>query len=230
MKNVFRLSVTASVLLLGLAGYQAALASPTGPYTDVLGGADYLAGSQITDLDFPVSGSSIGNPTPVYSGAYGYTGRAAFGYFFNNDPTQSWAFGLEMGYNYFSPEKSNTSKSILNALGSTSNVEGSSKTNAWAGDLDFVISEDVSQHLSMLYKIGVGYESMDQTFTSSTISGPGDFSNSTSTTDSGFGLTGGIGMQYAFSKNFAVRAEIDAMKGKKGIGYGQGLVGLVWMF
>lgn len=229
MKQFGKVAAGAGILvLLGLSS--SALASPTGAYVDVMGGGDYLTGSGLSNLGIDVSN---GMPNPQYDkGGIGYTGRAAFGYFFNQDPLNSWAYGVEVGYNYFSPIETNRSDSFRTNIPGAPPVQesGKSKTNAWSTDADFVVSEDISENVSLLYKLGVGYESLTRKFTSPGVPLSSISPTSTSTELDGFGLVGGIGMQYAFTKNFALRAELDGMKGGKGIDYGQGLIGLVWSF
>jgi len=223
--------VAASAGLVVLMGADSAFASPTGPYIDVMGGAGYVAGSKLDHMEFPEkSGGGNGNAVPWYQSGFDYTGRAAFGYFFNQDPLNSWAFGLEAGYNYFSPVNSSKTTSFT-SLNAPYTVKGTTKTNMWSTDLDFVVSEDISENVSLIYKLGVAYESIERSFTATQISGPVDSFNSSEKKDiSGFGGLAGIGMQYNFNKNFALRTEIDGMKGGKDIGYAQGLVGLVWSF
>lgn len=234
MKNSIRMTLSAGALVLGLGSFSAALAAPTGAYVNVLGGGDYLTGSKMSSLNYPVSSSSgialYGNPSPAYDdGAMGYSGRAAFGYFFNQDPLNSWAYGFEAGYNYLSPVKSSASAPLN--FGSVSETgTGSSTTTAFAADLDFIISEDISEHVSLLYKLGMGYENMTQKFSTPGIAETNLTATSSTTTNSGLGVSGGLGMKYAFSQHVALQAELDGMKGGTGIGYAQGLVGLGFMF
>lgn len=237
MKNTIKVALSAGVLSLGVMSYQAALAAPVGAYVNVLGGADYLTGSGMSNMNFAASedqtsGSiNYANPTPNYTNSeLGYTGRAAAGYFFNTDPLNSWAFGVEAGYNYLSPIKSSTTQNTP-VLTHIYTVNGASTTNAWAADLDFVISEDISEHASLIYKLGAAYEATSQTFTSTTVSpNDGFYNGSSSSSNSGVGIDGGLGLKYAFSKHVAAIAELDGMKGGKNIGYAQGLVGLAFMF
>lgn len=237
MKNTFKLTVMAGALVLGFASYQNALAAPVGAYTDLAGGVGYLAGAQLDHMDFPENtDGSFGNQNavPYYSAKTNFTGRAAFGYFFNKDPLNSWAFGLEGGYDYLSPVNSNGSETF-NSLGSAYTVNGAVQTSAWATDLDFVISEDISESVSLIYKLGAAYESMTRNFTATqTAQGPygqpGAFNSTTNSDASGFGGLAGFGIQFNFTPHFGLRTEIDGMKGGNSIGYAQGTAGLVWAF
>jgi len=236
VKYTVKMVLSAGVLVLGFGSYQAALAAPTGAYVDVAGGASYLAGSQLNNMEFPTYTITPGldansSAVPYYSTDFNYTGRAAFGYFFNQDPLNSWAYGVEMGYDYFSPVNSTGTQSF-HSLYSTYNVSGAVKTSAWASDLDFVISEDVSEHVSLLYKLGVAYESMTRNFTATQLAGAqaGAFNSTTNSDTSGVGGLAGLGIQFNFSKHVALRTEVDGMKGGNNIGYAQALAGLVFAF
>jgi len=82
----------------------------------------------------------------------------------------------------------------------------------------------------LLYKLGVGYESMWQDFSTPGFAGTGIVASNTNTTVSGVGVVAGFGAQYAFNQNVAFHVELDGMKGGENLGYLQALAGLQFIF
>lgn len=229
--------VAASAAVLGLSLGSAAIAAPkTGPYVLLGGGLSSIY--KLKNVSFPVHNASIFETAwgTNYQRSLGmnYTGRIALGYLYNPNIRDHQAYGVELGYNYFSPiNASMTNKIYIPNSSSFRSVHTKDQTKAWAADLEGVYVQDlVIPHTSLILKLGLGYESITDKITN-TISPatPGTGIPASETVKKhGFGLAGGIGLQYALSQNLAIRTELDGMKGGKGIGYAQGIVGLVWSF
>ena len=212
-----------------------AVASPN-LYILVGGGGSYLFDAKLsqtiinrTDINAFVHNYSI---SYIPDNAFAYMGRAALGYYFYRDPSNSYAFGLETGYNYFAPLNA-TVKNTLNipAVNINESVTTKSKTNAWSSDASIVYLQGLpNPHMSVLFKAGVAYESISTQYTNSVPALPGVLPATVNTTDSGIGGLVGAGIEYDFTKNVGLRLEMDGMKGKKNIGYAQGLMGLVVNF
>lgn len=231
MKKLAFLAVSsATAVSVGLCA--TALASPTGTYFGVGGGAGYVTNSSISAMQFPMNGNVLSNPTPVLANKFTPMAQGTVGHYFNNNSNNSWAFGVEMNYDYFAPTNSSVTQGVVNgSSGDTYNVKGQLKANTWASTLMGVISEDISPKVSLLYKLGIGYEDMKQTFTSTTLSSPStssaDHFNSNSVTrNKGFGVAGGVGLQYAFTDHLAWKTEIGGMKGGKNIGFANATTGV----
>lgn len=228
--NIIAATVGLAVLL---ATSSSALASPAGAYIDLMGGASYLPGAKLDHMTFPAN-DQLGNDdaVPSYKNSTAYTTRMAVGYFFNKNPKCcALVFGVEAGYNYFFPVKSSSEKTF-SSVGSQYKVNGVLKSKAWSTDLDFVVSQNLSKNISLIYKAGIAYEKLSRRFTATQASGPQEhaFDSKTNGDVSGIGGLVGVGMQYSFNQNLALRAEVDGMKGGKDIGYVQGLIGLAWEF
>lgn len=216
-------SKISATLILGLAFSQAAFAGPF--YVNLLGGAGYLAGSELSSIS---SDPNTFNLTPDYgNGGYDGTARAALGFYFAQH--NAWSYGLEAGYNYFSSVDSNASTLNYDAAINLIPQTASASNSAWSVDLDLVFSQNLTQQWSLIYKLGAAYESMWQQFSTPgyTTSIPAASNNTTST---GAGAVAGFGAQYAFNQNVALHVELDGMKGGENIGYLQALAGLQFIF
>lgn len=230
-----KLALSLSLLAAGVGIQSFALASPTGLGIFLGGGMDYLSAAKLDTTQTVVTtvGSYLYSPTITYSqgAATGYTGRGAVSYYFYRDHSASYSFGLEAGYNYFSPVKSSVNNALNFpdiAVSFPTNTQET--TNAWATDLDLVYTQDLFiPHTSLLLKLGAGYESMTSHLTNVVTNLPGVLDNAT-INNSGFGVSGGVGVQYNFTKHVGLRLEADGMKGGKNVGYAQGLLGLAFNF
>jgi len=211
-------------LTLGLVFSQAAFAGPF--YVNLLGGAGYLAGSELSSIS--ADPNTFNLSSDYGSGGYDGTARAALGYFFTQ--SNAWSYGLEAGYNYFSSISSNASTQNYDAIGNLITQTASADNSAWAVDLDLIFSQQLTQQWSLLYKLGVGYESMWQDFSTPGFAGTGIVASNTNTTVSGVGVVAGFGAQYAFNQNVAFHVELDGMKGGENLGYLQALAGLQFIF
>lgn len=208
--------------------------SSQGVYFNALGGLGYLSGSKLSSMQM-IDTDNPGNPqiTPsMNKGSLDSSGRAALGYNFYANPLTSWAYGVELGYNYLSPATS-ALQGVYNP-GEPYDVNANAKTNAWSSDLVFVANKGISKNVSLFGKLGMAYEDKNQSITS-TIQGQGSSSasglkvNNTQAAN-GVGGVAGFGAQYALSKNIALQTEFDVMKGGSGIGYAQVLAGLSFSF
>lgn len=207
--------------------------APQGVYLNALGGYDYLADSEIGTIQ---TGGSFSNPTVtpnMTEGSAGFSGRGALGYYFYSNPVTSWAYGMELGYNYLSPGK-NYADLTTDRGGEPYYISSEAKTNAWAGDLDFIVSKSVSERVSLFGKMGLGYEQKTERFNASAVgtnASPTDLYNTSTVKNlGGIGAVGGLGLQYALTQNVALQTELDAMKGGTGFGYAQLLAGLSFRF
>ena len=234
-----RLAASTLLISLGILSYGYA-AAPVGPYVLVGGGGAFLSNSKLGSTT--VSRRDIDPFTSVYSISYqqknapDYTGRAAFGYLFPIGEAQTQSLGLELGYNYFGPLKSRVNNTLFVPLvpgfGVTENVLTAEKTTAWSTDLAGIYALNFSSlpNTSFIIKLGVGYENKTHTLTNTVTNLTGVLPATQVLSESGLGVAGGLGVQYAFNQNIALRAEVDGLQGKKGIGDTAGLIGLVWSF
>jgi opacity protein-like surface antigen len=229
-----RLALSLLVLSSGLGICATTLASPSGAYILIGGGGVYLPNSKLsyTTVTSTPTGTFDFNGaiSQTQEAATDYTGRGALGYYFYRDPSKSYSFGLEAGYNYFGPVTSKASNALTVPDTSFSfPVTTNEKTTAWSSDLEFVFTQDmVIPKTSLIFKLGAGYESLTNQITN-IISVPA-LPASQKITTQGVGAAGGIGLQYNFTPHFALRTELDGLKGGKNIGYAQGLAGLVFSF
>ena len=231
-----RLAASTLLISLGILSYGYA-AAPVGPYVLVGGGGGFLSDSKLGSTT--VTRQDMSLFTHVYGinyhqkSASDYMGRGAFGYLFPIGSGQSQSLGLELGYNYFGPVKSQVSNSLFIPLVNvTHGVLTAEKTSAWSTDLAGVYAVNFSSlpNVSLLMKLGVGYENKTQTLTNTVDNFPDQLPANEVLSKSGLGVAGGLGVQYAFTQNIALRAEVDGLQGKSGIGNTAGLLGLVWSF
>ncbi len=231
-----RLALSLSVVVAGLGIHSLTLASPSGICLFVGGGIDYLSAAKLNSTQInvnqisPFTYSSSINYSQKSTTAY--SGRGALSYYFYRDPSKSYSFGVEGGYNYFAPQKSSVANSLnLPAIGISFPVNTTEKTNAWSTDLEAVYSQDLFiPNTTMFLKLGAGYESMTSNITNVVTNIPNALPASSKINNTGFGVAGGFGLQYNFTKVFGIRAEVDGLKGMKNIGYAQGLLGLSFSF
>jgi len=230
-----RIDFKLSALILGAAMSTCAMASPTGLYTFIGGGALYLQNAKLNATNI-----TLLNLTPIttnYTIQYNtdkndwdYALRAAVGYLFNPDSSQSHAFGIEVGYNYFGSKTNSVQNTLtLPMVNADFTLTSSNKTTAWATDFVGVYSQDVAANTNLFIKFGIGYENINYKI-NNVVNFPTPYYESASLNRDGVGVAGGIGVQYAINQHVAIRAEVDALKGKPGIGYVQGLAGLVFTF
>lgn len=212
-----------------------AFAAPTGPYLVLGFGGAYLSGSKLGSAS--ITRTDHGPFDFSYSiqyrqkSAFDYVGSTAIGYFFNNDPSNVSAWGIEAGFNYFVPKTSTVKNQLYDPI-SASNypVTTLMKTNAWSADLEGVyIHNLIIPHTAVFFKLGIGYEKMTNKITNAQ-GLPDQLPNSKTTTTDGLGVAGGIGLQYNFTHYIGLRLEVDGLKGKKNIGYAQSILGLVLSF
>lgn len=229
MKNV----VKAILILSGFIAISAFAQAPHGVYVNALGGYDYLADSELGTIQ--TTGTFV-QPTVspnMTEGSAGFSGRGALGYYFYSNPVTSWAYGMELGYNYLSPGK-NYANLTTTRGDEPYFISSNAQTDAWAGDLDFIVSKSVSEHISLFGKMGLGYEQKTEKFTAMASGTNGSATNlydtNTVKTLGGIGAVGGLGLQYALTQNVALQTELDAMKGSAGFGYAQLLAGLSFAF
>lgn len=235
IRNIKTIASALTLITLGAAGIAKADA-PVGPYVLIGGGGAWISDSKLADTNIKLT--RIDAFTTRYSisykrsNAFDYTGRAAFGYLFPIDcDTQS--VGFEAAYNYFGPIENHVGNHLfVPSIGVSYPVNTYEKTNPYSADLDFVYARAIKMipNTSLILKLGAGYEHMTSKLTNTTIGVPNQFAASQTITTDGMGVTGGVGMQYAFTKHVAARVEVDGLKGKSGIGYAQGLMGLVLTF
>lgn len=211
------------------------MAAPIGPYIMVGGGAAFLSGNQLASTTITQHELSI--YTTSYSISYSqkslfnYVINGAFGYYFSHDPAATRAYGIEVGYNYFAPSKSQVDNALtIPFVKQPYPVTTTENTSTMSGDVVGVFSQDLGRHTSLILKLGAGYEYRTQQLTN-VISGlPAQFPSEQKQSASGIGVAGGVGFQYNFSKHVAARIEFDGLMGGKHIGYGDGLLGLVFTF
>lgn len=222
MKNGLKLAALISLSICG----SAFAGNAQHAYVNVLGGVAYVNDSELKSVQ--LAGAQMANPSlssQFTNGSIGFTGRASTGYYIYNNPETAWAYGLELGYDYLSPTDSS-----VNSLNQSYLIKSKAKSMAQAGDFDFIINKGISARLSVFGKLGLAYEAKTQTVNSNIESLASSFSSSSTKNVDGFGALGGLGLQYALTKNIALQAEFDMMKGGTGIGYDQALVGLSFNF
>jgi len=213
-----------------------ASASPEGAYVFIGGGGAYLPKSNLSNVT--ITRTLLDPFTANYAinyqlkNSFDYTGRLAFGYFFNHDYTKNHAFGLEAGFNYFGPIKNSINSQLVVApINKSFPVSSSINTTTWSTDLAGVYSHDiVNWRTSFLVKLGLGYEHMRQKITNTGVGLPGALPASVVNKNTGLGVVGGVGLQYNITHSVAMRIEFDGLKGERNVGYAQSLVGLTWSF
>lgn len=233
MKKINVLAISAGLVVLFGVG-STAFAAPTGATIVAEGGVGYALSSGLNGVQASAPAVPGTYPvSPLYTDKMTPGARLALDYYFNNDPLNSWAFGLEGGYNYFLGQKTNASFNTTDGFNDPYTIHGKLKTSMWSSDIDFLVSEDISENASLIYKVGVAYEEMSRKFTANSTTSVGQenrfFANQNDNV-SGFGGLLGLAMQYNFTKHFGMRIELDAMKGGKDIGYAQALAGLTCSF
>lgn len=230
-----RLALVFSVALAGLGVYSSSFAAPQGITLYVGGGFDYLSNAKLDSAQTTVTETEPMTYSPAISftqqPSWGYTGRGSLGYYFYRDPSKSYSFGLEAGYNYFAPTNSTINSSITTPIiNTTFPVTSTEKTNAWATDLEAVYYQELFlKNTSVFFKLGGGYESMTSTVTNVVTDIPNALPNS-NIDNTGFGVAGGFGLQYNFTRLLGLRAELDGLKGMNNVGYAQGTLGLAFSF
>ncbi len=224
-----------AIPFIALFGSGYSLAAPTGPYILIGGGEAYIDsmkvdGATITRTDISPNQSNYAINYKS-GGAFDYTARGAFGYYFNSDPENTYAFGVELGFNYFGTKKSSTNSNlVVDPAIPPYPVTTNEKASAWSADLEAVFSQDlIIPNTSAIVKLGVGYEQMTRKFDNQQTL-PGQLPSSETLHNNSVGVAGGIGLQYSFTKRIAARIEVNAFKGKKHMGYVQGLVGISFAF
>lgn len=194
--------------------------------------------------------SNFSNPSfPTYaiqyheSDGFSGTGRVALGYYFKKEKTNTYnyignqsqallrRFGLEAGYNYFGTIKKNSvGNQLPTSDGDLFSVLTAMKSNLWSVDLDAIFSQDFSSlNTAVFFKLGIVYAHMAQKI-ANTLSALPDVTvlpETESLSYKNVGATVGIGIQHYFSKNSAVRLELNAVKGGEKVGYAQLVVGLL---
>lgn len=220
-----------SFILLPITFASLAHAAATGAYFYLAGGGAYLQNGNLsdtkiirTDLD---SFRHVFSITYSQTSIFDYTGRAAFGYLFRQHPDATHGFGLEAGYNYFPSVSSSLPSSLtIPLINVRHNVSTSEKTNIWSADLFGIYRKTFGRSRANIFvKFGIGYESMTNKISNIVDNLPNELPHHATLDANGIGVAGGVGFEFSCSPHVGLRFEIDGLKGGKGIGYGQGLVG-----
>ncbi len=136
MKKVLKTAILISGLICPLIYNSAFAAVAQGAYVNVLGGIAYLNASELKSVQ--VGNLQAANPSlnPNFnSGSVGFAGRTAVGYYYYSNPLTSWAYGLELGYDYLSPINSSTS-----TINQPYFVKSNAKVSAQSADLDYIFN------------------------------------------------------------------------------------------
>jgi hypothetical protein len=206
-------------------------AATTGAYFYFGGGGLYLEDGKLGNTT--ITHTNLDPFRHVFSiayaqkGSFDFLGRAAFGYLFKQSPCATHGFGIEAGYSYFVPINSSVSSSLVIPLINVNHgVTSTEKTRAWATDLQGIYRKTfVHARANIFVKFGMGYENMTNKITNTVAALPNELPHHVTLGDNGVGVTGGIGFEFSCSKHIGLRFEIDGLKGGKGVGYGQALVG-----
>ncbi len=227
-----------AIVILACCFTVAANAAPQGIYLLAGGGLNYQMDSSLgsTTIATHQVGASNYDATIAYhqTGSLGYTARTAVGYFFPHSSNAVQAYGLELGFNYFGPKKSNVNNVIHTPIINTDYAEHTQeRSNAWSMDLEGVFSQDlIIPHTAFILKAGVGYESMVHHINNFVpeLVGLNILPATETLNPHSFGIVAGMGLQFNIDSDFALRTEIDAFKGFHGLGYVQGVVGGIVSF
>lgn len=228
----FRTLIKRNFVFSSLAFATLAQAATPGAYFYLGGGGAYLQNSKlgdtkITRVDIDLF-RHIFSITYSQKSSFDFAGRAAFGYFFHQNPEDNHGFGIEAGYNYFTAVNSRINNQLIIPLINVSHgVYTTNKANTWSSDLFGIYRKTIGQSRgNILVKFGIGYEDMTNKISNIVAGLPNELQHHVTLEANGVGVAAGVGFEFDFSKHVGMRFEIDGLKGGKGIGYGQGLIGL----